>query len=78
MTEFSDVMLRHLSKIHAFYGEKTGTLIARKHLGWYCGNLPFGGQLRSDLMRATSRSQQMDLVSLYFEENSGVDTRLAA
>lgn len=76
--QFFDVMMRHLGKIHAFYGEKTGTLTARKHLGWYCGNLSFGGQLRSELMRATSRSQQKDLVSLYFEKHGGFDMRLAA
>ena len=78
LAQFADVMQRHLSGIHEFYGEKAGTRIARKHLGWYCGHLPLGGQLRSDLMRAVNKSQQFDLLSLYFGKKSGVDMRLAA
>ena len=32
-------MLEHLDDHYAFYGEELGVRIARKHLGWYTGQL---------------------------------------
>lgn len=75
---FRDVMLRHLRKMHEFYGELAGLRIARKHLGWYCMHLPQGRQLRSRLIHTECAQQQFDLICQYFENNDGIRTGLAA
>ena len=33
--EVATILLDHLQHLHAFYGERAGVRIARKHLGWY-------------------------------------------
>ena len=34
--EVRSTLLEHLDALYAFYGERAGVRIARKHLGWYC------------------------------------------
>lgn len=36
--EVSQIMRDHLTNLYAFYGEKSGLRIARKHIGWYFKN----------------------------------------
>ena len=58
-SEVRDIILAHLDSVYCFYGEETGVRIARKHLGWYCGQLlgePTA--VRRDLMGATSTAAQ--------------------
>jgi tRNA-dihydrouridine synthase B len=58
-TEVRDIILAHLDSVYCFYGEETGVRIARKHLGWYCGQLlgePVA--VRRDLMGALSTAAQ--------------------
>ena len=38
-TELFDTMLRHVSALHDFYGERQGLKIARKHVSWQKPNL---------------------------------------
>jgi len=33
--EVRDIMVSHLERLYAFYGEQDGVRVARKHLGWY-------------------------------------------
>jgi tRNA-dihydrouridine synthase B len=58
-SDVRDIILAHLDSVYCFYGEETGVRIARKHLGWYCGQL-FGepAAVRRDLMGATSTAAQ--------------------
>jgi len=76
--QIGDVMMRHLSKMHEFYGKRAGLRIARKHLGWYCKHLPGGGRLRSELMGVECAVHQTDLLSQYFDNHSGINMGLAA
>ena len=57
--EARDIILAHLDAVYSFYGEETGVRIARKHLGWYCGQL-LGepAAVRQDLMGAASTAAQ--------------------
>ncbi len=57
--EVRDIILAHLDSVYCFYGEETGVRIARKHLGWYCGQL-LGepAAVRRDLMGATNTAAQ--------------------
>jgi tRNA-dihydrouridine synthase B len=58
-SEVRDIILAHLDSVYCFYGEETGVRIARKHLGWYCGQL-LGepAAVRQDLMGAANTTAQ--------------------
>jgi tRNA-dihydrouridine synthase B len=60
------VMTRHLQALHAFYGERQGVRVARKHLGWYLSGRPGGEELRRRLVRVESASQQLQLLNAHF------------
>jgi tRNA-dihydrouridine synthase B len=54
-----DIILAHLDSLYSFYGEENGVRIARKHLGWYCGQLlESPAQVRGQLMTAESTAAQ--------------------
>ena len=40
VAEVRRVLLAHLDALYAFYGERRGVSIARKHIGWYTKGLP--------------------------------------
>ena len=42
-----ETMLEHFEAILAYYGERAGVRIARKHLGWYAAGLPGAAEFRS-------------------------------
>jgi tRNA-dihydrouridine synthase B len=57
-TEVRAIILEHLESLYAFYGEDAGTRIARKHLGWYCVQLPDAVNVRRSLMAAPNTAMQ--------------------
>lgn len=61
--EVRDIILAHLGSLYAFYGEDSGVRIARKHLGWYCGQVltDHVETIRRDLMAASTTSAQFAL-----------------
>ena len=64
-----DIILAHLDSVYAFYGEETGVRIARKHLGWYCGQLlgePTA--VRTHLMGAANTAAQFAQALKHFDE----------
>jgi len=68
-SEARDIILAHLDAVYSFYGEETGVRIARKHLGWYCGQL-LGepAQVRSQLMGAANTAAQFAQALKHFDE----------
>ncbi len=61
-----DILLKHLAALYDLYGEARGPRIARKHLLWYCQDLPQFAQARATLMQASSASEQRRLLQRYF------------
>ncbi|MGK0673805.1 MAG: tRNA dihydrouridine synthase DusB [Halothiobacillaceae bacterium] len=47
MNERLNLMLHHLDGLYELYGVHQGARVARKHIGWYCTDLPGGDTLRS-------------------------------
>jgi tRNA-dihydrouridine synthase B len=62
-----DILLGHLEALHAFYGERRGVRIARKHLGWYAKDRPENAGFRQVVNRAESAAEQIDLTRAYFD-----------
>jgi len=59
--EVRDILLGHLEALYAFYGEHLGVRIARKHLGWYCGEQPGGVAFRNAVNRVQSAAEQLEM-----------------
>ena len=36
LKQIHDIIIRHITHIHRFYGERQGVRIARMHIAWYC------------------------------------------
>jgi len=64
--EVRDILLGHLTDLHAFYGEPQGVRIARKHLGWYAKDRPENAAFRAVVNAAESADAQLRLTRDYF------------
>src|SRR6187399_180725 len=67
LAEVRDILLGHLEHLHAFYGERAGVRIARKHLGWYAKDRPENAAFRAVVNRAESAAEQVRLTRDYFD-----------
>jgi tRNA-dihydrouridine synthase B len=67
LAEVRDILLGHLSHLHAFYGEPQGVRIARKHLGWYAKDRPENAAFRAVVNRAETPEEQLRLTAEYFD-----------
>jgi tRNA-dihydrouridine synthase B len=65
-TEVRDILCGHLDHLYAFYGEKMGVRIARKHLGWYAKDRPENAAFRDVVNRAEDAATQTRLTREYF------------
>jgi len=64
--EVLDVMQRHLAALRQAYGETHGVRVARKHIGWYLEGRPCSNEVRPQLMRAQTASEQSRLLEAFF------------
>jgi tRNA-dihydrouridine synthase B len=69
-------IVAHLADHHAFYGEKTGTRIARKHLGWYTRDLAGGDAFRREINTTETAQAQLSAVCRFFDTLAGLGERL--
>jgi tRNA-dihydrouridine synthase B len=65
--EVRAIILEHLESLYDFYGEEAGTKIARKHLGWYCLQLPDALNVRRSLMAMASTAMQFALARSHLD-----------
>ncbi len=71
--EVSRLIQQHLTELYSFYGEQSGVRIARKHIGWYCKNLPStgkspGNDFRKFINRIEDAQQQLNEVISFFNQ----------
>ncbi len=60
-------IVHHLADHYAFYGEASGTRIARKHLGWYTHELSGGDAFRREINATESAVAQLSVVHRFFD-----------
>ncbi len=77
LAECSAAILNHVRAMHAFYGETASVRIARKHIGWYIGEMPDGEQARREINRLDSAAAQYDMLAGYLERLAGKTDRWA-
>ncbi|HSH26988.1 MAG TPA: tRNA dihydrouridine synthase DusB [Wenzhouxiangella sp.] len=76
--EVRDILLGHLEALYAFYGERRGVRIARKHLGWYAKDRPENAGFRRIVNRAECARDQLALTRDYFDAlSAGIDPGLS-
>ena len=68
--EISTVLQRHVSELHAFYGEQMGVRIARKHIGWYCKTRPGSEHFRHYINGVEHAEQQLAALADWFIHNN--------
>jgi len=76
--ELATVLLGHLEALHGFYGEYLGVRIARKHLAWYCRDLPGAPAFRSAVNRVDAAADQLALTRAFLASASDVQESSAA
>ena len=64
--EVSTTVVKHVQRLHQFYGEFQGVRIARKHVGWYLNERQGGREMRQQFNRIELPHEQLDLLEHYF------------
>lgn len=63
------VLQEHLLCLYEFYGERTGVLMARKHVNWYVKGKISAAKFRHDFNQLQSSSEQLTAIEEFFGEN---------
>jgi len=63
--EIRRVLLAHLDELYAFYGERTGVSMARKHIGWYTKGLPDSAAFRHRVFQIPTAAEQRAAVDCF-------------
>jgi tRNA-dihydrouridine synthase B len=66
--EIRTVLLAHIHNLYEFYGEHTGLLMARKHLGWYSKGQANAADFRHSINQATTTCQQISLCNDFWPD----------
>ncbi len=65
-TEIKKILLEHLENLYQFYGEHTGTMIARKHVSWYSKGQSGSAQFRHTFNRIEDPKEQVSAIENFF------------
>ena len=66
--QIKEIILRHLTELHQFYGEKMGHRIARKHIGWYLKTSKNHLEFRKEFNQIESPQKQLEAIHREFEQ----------
>lgn len=68
LNEIQDIMIKHLYNLYAFYGEKTGVHVARKHVSWYSKGQPGGASFRHTFNQLETAEAQLEGAACFFRQ----------
>lgn len=66
ISEVTDVVMRHVQRLHEHYGEFTGVRIARKHVGWYLQEQQPAAEFRRHFVTIEDANAQLDALATFF------------
>ena len=66
MNEVTDVVMRHVHRLHEHYGDFTGVRIARKHVGWYLQEQQPAAEFRRHFVTIEDAAEQLDALATFF------------
>jgi len=64
-----NLVLEHFQDMLSHYGEHTGLLMARKHLGWYSKGLAGSAEFRVAINQATTPQEVENIIDPFYEKN---------
>lgn len=64
-----EIVLEHFEDMLHHYGEHTGLLMARKHMGWYSKGLRSSAEFRVAVNQATSSKEVKELTEKFFDKS---------
>lgn len=67
LAEKSQIVERHMEDMLHHYGNETGVLLARKHIGWYSKGLSGSAEFRSDINQTLDAHQVLQKLRDFFE-----------
>lgn len=69
LEEQKDLILEHFEDMLVHYGEHTGLLMARKHMGWYSKGLGGSAEYRVAINQATTSEEVTSLTKTLYDRN---------
>lgn len=66
ISEVTDVVMRHVQRLHEHYGDFTGVRIARKHVGWYLQEQQPAAEFRRHFVIIEDAAEQLDALATFF------------
>ena len=67
--ELRDCLLDHLEDHYQFYGEYTGVRSARKHIGWYLGEMPGATEWLARINTISTTHDQFVAIEQWFDRH---------
>lgn len=71
ITTVHDLMINHMKNLYAFYGEKRGVLVARKHVSWYSKGQRNGSTFRHTFNQLETAEEQLGSAENFFQSLMG-------
>lgn len=60
------ILMGHLEQLYDFYGEFTGSMVARKHVSWYSKGQPHAARFRDEFNRLEQPDEQRQAIEAFF------------
>lgn len=71
ITTVHELMTNHMKNLYAFYGEKRGVLVTRKHVSWYSKGQRNGSSFRHSFNQLETAEEQLQAAELFFQSLMG-------
>lgn len=71
ITTVHELMTNHMKNLYAFYGDKRGVLVARKHVSWYSKGQRNGSSFRHTFNQLETAEEQLQAAELFFQSLMG-------
>ncbi|MGE3319081.1 MAG: tRNA dihydrouridine synthase DusB [Candidatus Berkiella sp.] len=71
ITTVHELMINHMKNLYAFYGDKRGVLVARKHVSWYSKGQRNGSTFRHTFNQLETAQQQLEAAEVFFQSLMG-------
>jgi tRNA-dihydrouridine synthase B len=75
--EIRNILLKHVSQLHEFYGDLMGLRIARKHVAWYMKTQNNHQAFRQEFNKIESTKNQLKVINDYFKQNTNQGDKAA-
>ena len=65
-----ETLLKHITGLTEYYGEKVAIALSRKYVCWYCKNLRNAKRFRENYVRIDNMEQALNEIELFFTDDN--------